>query len=483
MFSSTSVVTSQPRPPPPPPTTELWIVSTSIDKPDPRTRRIIRSQAMRGRNTRADRQARARARSQRDEALFRRREDADAQQPALPIPRKIASELALDRYGFEMKPYMLDLMYQGFNTVKPCNYAVDMKLINETETQVYALGDIHRHRATIHSILFASQAFQDLSRGQPFGDIAQFHLGKTLHYLQQSLNDQNGAISMATIAVVTTLASAASMFGDLETVEKHMNGLHQIFELRGGMESLQRGSLIQHKAQRLNLALSMSTGQKPRLFPDEISWSPQIAHAGFATRYKELDLIQPAPDPRLVTIWADLKHYSAMANKAWESGGKVSPEFFLLFSTSIPIRLLDLEYEIPSMSELMRLAMLAFVKGVLFRIPGVGRRMRYLSNRLEQALRAQQYPSLLEHAHLIFWALIIAGISIFEDFNRGWFRSALIQTSLALGVQDWSQAREILKGVAWVDAVYDGPVEAAFDQWHLGQLSLAEWLRRCPAIT
>ncbi|KAF4466207.1 hypothetical protein FALBO_6944 [Fusarium albosuccineum] len=469
MFSSTSFVTSQPQPPPPPlPTTETWIVSTSIDKPDPRTRRIIRSKAMRGRNTRADRQAWARARSQRDEALFCQRADAHAQQPALPIPRKIASELALDRYGFEMKPYMLDLMYQGFNTVKPCTYAVDMKLINESETELYALNDIHRHRATIHSILFASQAFQDLSRGQPFGDIAQFHLGKTLHYLQQSLNDQNGAISMATIAVVTTLASAASMFGDLETVEKHMNGLHQIFELRGGMQSLQRGSLIQHKAQRLDLSLSMSTGQKPRLFPDEISWSPQITRAGFATRYKELDLIQPAPDPRLIGIWADLKHYSTMANKAWESGGKISPEFFLLFSTSIPIRLLDLEYEISSISELMRLAMLANVKGVLFRIPGVGRRMRYLFNRLEQALQAQQYPPLPENARLIFWALIVSGISIFEDFDQVWLRSTLVQTALVLGVQGWSKARAILRSVAWIDVIYDGPAETAFDQWHPG---------------
>lgn len=129
-----------------------------------------------------------------------------------------------------------------------------MKLVNETETRVFDLSDIHTHRATIHSILFTAQAYQDLSLGQPCGKIAQFHLGKTLHHLQQSLNDRHGAVAMATIAIVAMLASAAAVFGDLQTVEKHMDGLYRIFELRGGVESLQHGSLVQHKAQRQAMA-------------------------------------------------------------------------------------------------------------------------------------------------------------------------------------------------------------------------------------
>jgi hypothetical protein len=75
---------------------------------------------MRGRNTRADRRARADARSQPKPALAS--VESACQQRVIPdgerihIPRKLAPELALDRYGFEMKPYMLSLMHQGIKS-------------------------------------------------------------------------------------------------------------------------------------------------------------------------------------------------------------------------------------------------------------------------------------------------------------------------------------------------------------------------------
>lgn len=72
--------------------------------------------------------------------------------------------------------------------------------------------------ATIHPILFTAQAFQDPSSAQPRGRIALFHLGKTLRHLQQSLNDKHGAVATAIIAIVAMLASAAGVFGDLQTV-------------------------------------------------------------------------------------------------------------------------------------------------------------------------------------------------------------------------------------------------------------------------
>ncbi|WAO93295.1 Hypothetical protein NCS54_01083700 [Fusarium falciforme] len=356
----------------------------------------------------------------------------------------------------------LDKPDPPFTTAKPCLYAVDMKLVNETETQVFGLSDIHTHRAAIHSILFTAQAFQDLSLGQPCGNVAQFHLGKTLHHLQQSLNDRHGAVAMATIAIVAMLASAAAVFGDLQTVEKHMDGLYRIFELRGGVESLQRGSLVQHKAQRLDLALAMGTNRKPRLFLQEVSWEPQIAPAGCATWYKELEAIYPSLDPRLLAVWADLKCYSKIASRA-QSGLEVKPDLFLSLSTSVPNRLLHLEYDSTSLAELMRLSMLAYIKGLLFQIPSIGRNMRYLSDRLSLALQAQQYPPPPEHARFAFWALFISGLSIFESFDQEWHRTALAKTASILYAGDWAQAKKLLESVLWVDWIYDAGAKAAFE--------------------
>lgn len=99
--------------------------------------RKIRSHAMRGRNTRADRLARAQGRVNAEKCLVRTMEadrttssvsvpctdstaqPCNGQKPgkdslsAMSIPRKLAPELLLQRSELELKPYMLDLIYQG----------------------------------------------------------------------------------------------------------------------------------------------------------------------------------------------------------------------------------------------------------------------------------------------------------------------------------------------------------------------------------
>lgn len=71
---------------------------------------------MRGRNTRADRRARAEAQSQLRPGtapVHSPHQQTILEEERIHIPRKIASELALERYGFEMKPYMLNLIHDG----------------------------------------------------------------------------------------------------------------------------------------------------------------------------------------------------------------------------------------------------------------------------------------------------------------------------------------------------------------------------------
>lgn len=118
----------------------IFIVSTSEDGPDPVTRRVIRSHAMLGRNTRADRRRRAWERgnnvatptdvpssdnpssssrldlgrpSEVDTSSFEETNMDERCVSALSIQGKIAPELSLARYDFEMTPYMIRLLQQG----------------------------------------------------------------------------------------------------------------------------------------------------------------------------------------------------------------------------------------------------------------------------------------------------------------------------------------------------------------------------------
>lgn len=105
--------------------------------------------------------------------------------------------------------------------------------------------------------------------------------------------------------------------------------------------------------------------------------------------------------------------------------------------------------------------MLAYIKSILFSLPGVGRRMSYLSNNLENALQ-QFVPLDREHSTFLLWALFIAGSCIFEDFNREWHGQAIREICGILGVSSWVQCRGMLNSVLWIGDIHDLLAEEGF---------------------
>lgn len=102
----------------------------------------------------------------------------------------------------------------------------------------------------LHSMIFTTQSFHDMKSGGRPGPLALFHFCKTLGLLQQRIatNDDILAVSDATMMVVMTLATAASVIGDHEAAMTHMNGLCRIVELRGGLEALRNNEgMLQSK--------------------------------------------------------------------------------------------------------------------------------------------------------------------------------------------------------------------------------------------
>ena len=206
----------------------------------------------------------------------------------------------------------------------------------------------------------------------------------------------------------------------------------------------------------------MATGKTPRLLPGSPSWEPQIAPVEFIIRYQDSDLIPSALDTNMAAVWLDLKHYDNLANTTMP-GPQTPPALFLQVSTSVPNRLLHLKYDEDCFPELLRLCMLAYVKSILFRVPGIG--MHYLSEKLEFALRAQRTPPpRSEHASLVLWALFIYGVCIVENFDQVWHREALLRTAPMLGILTWDQCKSTLSRLLWIDNIHDGSAESGFKQ-------------------
>lgn len=109
---------------------DLFIVSTSLAKPDPRTRRFTRSHVMRGKNVgkfRDDKKwaelpKKLSTKGQAFEAesmskvICQEKQDDEAARTegwALVSPRKVASELFMLGLGGDMEPYVLELIHRG----------------------------------------------------------------------------------------------------------------------------------------------------------------------------------------------------------------------------------------------------------------------------------------------------------------------------------------------------------------------------------
>ncbi|KAL2015673.1 hypothetical protein VTK56DRAFT_5030 [Thermocarpiscus australiensis] len=225
-----------------------FIITTSLAKPDPKTRRLIRSHVMRGKNVGKFRNSNtwraSHCQSPGDQVLVPPCEGWE-----VVTPPKIASRLSLYAFGKEgNEPYVADLVYRAFTIVKPATYALQDITVDTHQDNLFCFTNLTDHPGILHSMVFAAQAFHDVARGHSYGPVAQLHLGKALHHLQKSLDNQKEAVELTTISVVLSLALAAVITGDLTTASKHMDGLRRIVELRGGLQSLGPGSLMADKA-------------------------------------------------------------------------------------------------------------------------------------------------------------------------------------------------------------------------------------------
>lgn len=248
---------------------------------------------------------------------------------------------------------------------------------------------------------------------------------------------------------------------------------------------------------RLDFGLAIGLNQPLRFSlqsDGEIGWSPEIAQSrydktgktGSRIKFPELldalNLHPPRPDPRLLNVWADLREFSRMGNDAAASGTKMPMKVATRLASSAPDRLLRLAMPPGSewsLHELLRFCMLAYVKVLLIKLKGIGRKMTFLAERLSVVLRdwrgclksqtqaGSQGDGVIK---LIFWGLVVASVSIFEECDEeGWLCEMLAEAAAALGLQSWPDAKDVLKGFLWIDLIFDESAEHVFERWCNGK--------------
>lgn len=91
--------------------------------------------------------------------------------------------------------------------------------------------------AYLHSVLFTVAMLHDWLLGSKRGKKTNYHICKSLNYLNENIASKEMAIADSTVATIVTMSMVAEMFGDHAASAAHIAGLRQIVKLRGGIES------------------------------------------------------------------------------------------------------------------------------------------------------------------------------------------------------------------------------------------------------
>lgn len=104
----------------------------------------------------------------------------------------------------------------------------------------------------LNAVIFGAQAYMDMFWGRSRkGSLRQ--MLKTIQLLRTrlSISDGNTPISDPTILIVLTLAHIAHLSGEYITAEQHLQGLHKIITLRGGIAAFQNNPKLLTELLRL----------------------------------------------------------------------------------------------------------------------------------------------------------------------------------------------------------------------------------------
>ena len=320
-------------------------------------------------------------------------------------------------------------------------------------------GDISGHMARalqedvfMHTILLTNSAIRDYAQRRSPTKATQFYLSKTLSLLSERLGDKDSHLMDSTIYIVLSLAVMGAIFGDYAATRTHLLGLMKIIELRGGLQYLQTQPKVQFKLESADLVWCLAFGGQPLFLVENSCWNPLYKPLpSLEGRIISQEVQDDLFDPRLLLAFRDLQYLTHRINECYENNTRLHAPTCQPIYTSFQIRLLKLkDSAMDELSECFCLGTLAFLS-TTFQLPGRRLEYSYLAGRLQKSCQTLDTTK-PELQPLIFWLLMVCGISVF-DATESWLRTTwkiVMKSQIS-----WKEAKQRLRSVMWIPSIQD----------------------------
>ncbi|KAB5566070.1 hypothetical protein GE09DRAFT_727896 [Coniochaeta sp. 2T2.1] len=463
-------------------------------KKDPRTRRLARSHAMKGKNVGKKHNRRSRVAQA-------------APSPASPTPisdlgGKIPSPESTVQHhdqtcqssrprsqdgGHSMaprRPHLVPVASRPLNGRFPFHFPVDatpqsqyvIKQFFADVTKVMfpvqlcqSLDKVNSH---LLSVLFRDQTSYHCSMAL-MATLNHFMFGKemsavaAIHHLTQAVGlvnqalDTPAALSDANLSVVNFVVVQKLLRGERSEAEVHLRGLERMIQLRGGLSSLQQDSMLMLKICKTDLDVALHFGTATFFYRDQMpkvlsrltasSFAPPTYFAARGSEFKDMDGC-------LYRVFLDVADLAQFFNQ----GFRIDPLDLQEAIASIGYRLSRFQpmaspFPRTKLGSVCHVALTALMTTLFLQI---GRRRFLRYGLVGQRLRDVVTSGLDNDCHdIMLWLLFLGGISVAREDDEEWLLTQIQHTARAGGVHDWKDLHRRVLRLPWIKSLHDEDAE------------------------
>ncbi|KAI1803530.1 hypothetical protein F4811DRAFT_562433 [Daldinia bambusicola] len=442
---------------------------------DRRTRKLIRSQAAKGRNVgkrHPSRGRRAAAKAGIAESHYDKPKDSlvlQSRHVVFPtIERQVGDSLSVFSLPVESTPGSRVIMQKAFAFLMSIPTMPKLgRIVNFTTAGSIWIQFWFVDEAYFHCAMAASIAAKNMltSSSENFSEGLR-HLSHSLRIVNQRLSGEK-ALSDTTLASVVAMLQYERMCGQYHQSLVHFRGLQRMVELRGGISQLRRDKPeLAQKIFRADLEFAIYLGSPTLFGVDELPSTATIdwLRKRFGTSRMSALLTLPLfmrLNPHMREIWIDIMNLTSFLNESDNDGIKMDgyeyhDTLILIGYRLVHIRPLDKDscdgWKENSIHLGLLMLMANFFLSILHQLPD----LPLLRQRIE-ALVLEEFIGDKEEEEVLLWILFMAGITIPQLTEDGHFMRRISKVTISLNLQIWDDVHQILSKFPWIKAIHERP--------------------------
>lgn len=216
------------------------------------------------------------------------------------------------------------------------------------------------------------------------------------------------------------------------------------------------------------MSMALHTGTKPLLIDRGqcLDWIPSYHDRPLYTQPEGTPHLPGFPnlDSRIIQAWQTMTRFCSLVNLATKAHGRIPWDVLLATMTSVMYPMQYLGFELGSLDELVRLALLVVSSHVFLQWRSVTVPFHHLATRYRHALLHLDSQNNLSasSSKSNSWFFMIGAVALFTESDNHWLRPKLKAHLDNAGITSWAEMQTVLNSFLWVHVTHESLGQVIF---------------------